>query len=685
MAIKFFADIDTTGEVEGDIIDGVNYKINGSQGNNGQVLTSTGSGVAWESVASGSVSGNTFAADLKIGRDADNHLDFATADDTIDVYINGQKDFTFTANTFTAQSGSTIAAQAITATTVDATTDFTIGTTVITDDSIVMTPSSSDTVSITAATHGVLNIATFDNAGTDGDINIVCDGRIEYRANDADGHIFDINGTNQVTIIDGSISPVTSNDIDLGSASKQFKNAWFDGNVETDALTIAGSNIVTGGVITTIGVIEQTNVQFTCDNFTVVSSSSEAPNILIKSTSNDEGAGTLLFDKRRGSTNDAQDEDVVGNIVFRGLDDGTPSVQEYAKIIGSVQDASSGAEEGQLDLQVASHDGELATGLSLFSGDQEDEVDVRLGNGANCRVTIPGNLVIGSTTLPSTALAGTADTITSARTFRTDLASTSTASFDGSADVTPGVTGTLAVGNGGTGVTTMSALKNALDDETWTFANAATFTGNINANGNIVGDDSTSITNIESIGADAYTADAESTTKMQMGASSIEFLVGDTDVFDISDTQFNISASVKATIPRRSFAKTGNTDGTANGDVVYFGGTTSMTTGAIYHYKSDGTWELADADAAANCDGLLGVALGAASDTNGVLLRGMVTLDHDPGAVGDVLFLSTTAGDCSATAPSGNGDIIRVVGYCLDASNGQIYFNPDGTYVEVSA
>ena len=39
-------------------------------------------------------------------------------------------------------------------------------------------------------------------------------------------------------------------------------------------------------------------------------------------------------------------------------------------------------------------------------------------------------------------------------------------------------------------------------------------------------------------------------------------------------------------------------------------------------------------------------------------------------------------GKCSSTAPSGNGDIIRIVGYCLDASNGQIWFNPDNTFVE---
>jgi len=149
----------------------------------------------------------------------------------------------------------------------------------------------------------------------------------------------------------------------------------------------------------------------------------------------------------------------------------------------------------------------------------------------------------------------------------------------------------------------------------------------------------------------------------------------------------NISGSgeIFAKVGQHRFEKTSNTDADAKGDVVFLGGTTSMTAGKIYHYKSDGTWELADADAVATSDGLLAVALGAASDVNGMLLRGTVTLDHDPGAVGDVLFLSTTAGQATATAPSGNTDIVRVIGYCLDASNGQIFFNPDSAFVEVSA
>jgi len=134
-----------------------------------------------------------------------------------------------------------------------------------------------------------------------------------------------------------------------------------------------------------------------------------------------------------------------------------------------------------------------------------------------------------------------------------------------------------------------------------------------------------------------------------------------------------------------TFTITSGTDGDYNGDVVYFGGTTSMDVGQLYHYKSDGTWEKADADDNTKCDGLLAVALGAASDTNGMLLKGMVTMDHDVGSVGDVLYVRTSAGAIGPSAPAGNNNIVRIVGYCLDASNGQIWFDPDKTFVEVTA
>ena len=49
-----------------------------------------------------------------------------------------------------------------------------------------------------------------------------------------------------------------------------------------------------------------------------------------------------------------------------------------------------------------------------------------------------------------------------ARTIRTNLSSTSTASFDGTANITPGITGTLAIAHGGTGATSAAGARTAL-------------------------------------------------------------------------------------------------------------------------------------------------------------------------------------------------------------------------------
>lgn len=130
-----------------------------------------------------------------------------------------------------------------------------------------------------------------------------------------------------------------------------------------------------------------------------------------------------------------------------------------------------------------------------------------------------------------------------------------------------------------------------------------------------------------------------------------------------------------------SGASAGDFDG---GDVVYFGGGTSLTAGTIYHYNASSTWEVADPNGVATCDGLLAVALGGTPGTDGMLLRGMVTLDHDPGTTGDVLYLSNTPGDASSTAPSDSDDVVRIIGYCLGSTNKKIWFNPDSTFVEIA-
>jgi hypothetical protein len=65
-----------------------------------------------------------------------------------------------------------------------------------------------------------------------------------------------------------------------------------------------------------------------------------------------------------------------------------------------------------------------------------------------------GNFTAGTITATLTGNSDTSTTLATSRTIQTNLASTSSASFNGSANVTPGVTGTLPVTNGGTGTTT---------------------------------------------------------------------------------------------------------------------------------------------------------------------------------------------------------------------------------------
>ena len=175
---------------------------------------------------------------------------------------------------------------------------------------------------------------------------------------------------------------------ELDAASLDISgDADIDGTLETDALTVGGTNILSGGIITTLGTIAQDTVTFS-------SSASEDPLVIIENKRNDEGGARLRFVKDKGAA--GADNDIVGQIEFNGDNDAQQQTT-FARIQAQVNDASDGAEEGKLILAVASHDGELQPGLTITSGDAEDEVDITLGNGSNSVVTIPGNLTVTGT------------------------------------------------------------------------------------------------------------------------------------------------------------------------------------------------------------------------------------------------------------------------------------------------
>ena len=119
------------------------------------------------------------------------------------------------------------------------------------------------------------------------------------------------------------------------------------------------------------------------------------------------------------------------------------------------------------------------------------------------------------------------------------------------------------------------------------------------------------------------------------------------------------------------------------GDIVKFGDGSGLTAGDIYMLDTDGTWEPVDADAGGTTTGSLAVAL-SSNATEGMLLRGLVKLDSDPSAnIGAPVYVSTTAGHAQSSAPSTSTEFVRVVGYYM-GNSGQIYFNPDNTWVKVS-
>ena len=75
----------------------------------------------------------------------------------------------------------------------------------------------------------------------------------------------------QIRVQDGAIVPVTDNDIDLGTSSLEFKDAYFDGTVTTDAL-VADTADINGGTVdgATVGANSASSGAFT----TITASSS---------------------------------------------------------------------------------------------------------------------------------------------------------------------------------------------------------------------------------------------------------------------------------------------------------------------------------------------------------------------------------------------------------------------------
>jgi len=131
-------------------------------------------------------------------------------------------------------------------------------------------------------------------------------------------------------------------------------------------------------------------------------------------------------------------------------------------------------------------------------------------------------------------------------------------------------------------------------------------------------------------------------------------------------------------------ATTGNTFISANvADLSVQGNVTELTVdensvgfGAALHIDSDGNLIMADADGTSviPCHFL---AAEAGTGMKQVLLQGFARNDAWSWTPGEPLYVGTTAGTLTQTAPSATDDRVQIVGYAVTAT--LIYFNPDFT------
>lgn len=165
-------------------------------------------------------------------------------------------------------------------------------------------------------------------------------------------------------------------------------------------------------------------------------------------------------------------------------------------------------------------------------------------------------------------------------------------------------------------------------------------------------------------------------------ASGCDYIfVSNNDIFDNSTGVINGSVGsngsstigdvVSDTTPQLG----GNMDWNSNGMIIA-GQTVGGSDGNLVYLSSANTWSQADADTSSTCSGALGIRV----SSTVVLTHGIYTTSGL--TAGATYYASTTAGGITSTAPSGSGDIVRIVGYGLSTT--ELLFDPDKTYIEVA-
>ena len=351
-------------------------------------------------------------------------------------------------------------------------------------------------------------------------------------------------------------------------------------------------------------------------------STSGKPLVTLKTTNTTKTTSAEL--KFAKDAANVEDEEVLGQVSFYGDNHGGAQTK-HADITAKVNDISAGNySKGELNFNILNADqggDRYDTGLKLVGSELNDRhIDVTIAKGEESITTIAGDLDIDG------------DTVTSAGNLTLDTVGDISLDPHTSKDI---------------------FFKEAAT-ERFHFHLDATPTMEVTGN-----------------------FDIDCSGDIELNADNGTITLKD-------DSATMVSFTTKGMDGNRRFVAPSSTVGAHTGGDIYYYGDGSTVKGKIYYI--DGTnWTLADADAEASTKGLLAVALGTDPDVDGMLLRGFVTLLTEiegTEAIGSPLYLSATdSGVATITVPA-SGDFVRVLGYSLHATDNQVYFNPDNTWVQ---
>jgi hypothetical protein len=144
--------------------------------------------------------------------------------------------------------------------------------------------------------------------------------------------------------------------------------------------------------------------------------------------------------------------------------------------------------------------------------------------------------------------------------------------------------------------------------------------------------------------------------------------------------------STSAITPNSTFAQ----NSTVGEVIVGINAGPDITRGQLLWLRHSGDWHIADASSTSTSLKILGIALKSVTSGNpvDVLIDGVISMDSTyltVSSIGESLYVDTTAGKITNTAPSGGGEVVRIVGHYIKAETGYsiITFKPDGTWIEL--